>query len=93
MVTFRLHLDDANEDNGCLCVIPKSHKLGIIRQTTIKDLVSHSQAFDCTVKAGDLLLMRPHLLHSSRKSLAPSHRRVVHLEFSCYQLPEGLNWA
>ena len=30
MVTFRIHLDDASERNGCLKVIPKSQKLGIL---------------------------------------------------------------
>ena len=35
MITFRLHLDDADENNGCLKVIPGSHKMGILSQTEL----------------------------------------------------------
>jgi len=93
MVTFRLHLDDANESNGCLKVIPNSHHKGIIKQSDINNIVHTEQSYNCSVKAGDVVLMRPHILHSSSKSTSPSHRRVVHLEFSNYNLPQDLQWA
>jgi ectoine hydroxylase-related dioxygenase (phytanoyl-CoA dioxygenase family) len=93
MVTFRLHLDEANENNGCLKVIPNSHQKGVIKQSDIGNIVNAGQPLNCIAKAGDLVLMRPHILHSSSKSTQPSHRRVVHLEFSSYNLPTGLKWA
>ncbi len=93
MLTFRIHLDDTDETNGCLKVIPSSQKLGIIKQTEITNILGSSQAFNCVAKTSDTLLMRPHLLHSSSKSTKPSNRRVVHLEFSNYNLPSGLQWA
>ena len=90
---LRIHLDDANENNGCLKVIPKSHRLGILCQAEQAQVVSKSAQVNCCVKAGDLLVMRPHLLHSSSKGIAPTHRRVIHIEFSSFKLPEELSWS
>ncbi|TMP40012.1 hypothetical protein CWB98_00315 [Pseudoalteromonas rubra] len=93
MVTFRIHLDDANESNGCLKVIPNSHSLGILSKNEQDRVVAQSTEYICSVKSGDLLVMRPHLLHSSSKGNKPSHRRIVHVEYSSFQLPMGLAWA
>lgn len=93
MVTFRIHLDPSDEENGCLKVIPGTHKHGILRQTKIDEIVGSEVAVPCVVEAGDAIIMRPHILHSSSKSKQPSHRRVVHIEYSCYALPEGIGWA
>ncbi len=93
MLTFRIHLDDTDETNGCLKVVPSSHKLGILKQSNITNIVENNQVLSCSAKTSDTLLMRPHLLHSSSKSTKPSNRRVVHLEFSNYKLPYGLHWT
>ena len=93
MVTFRLHLDEANENNGCLKVIPRSHELGILSQQELTEAVNNQEPYLCEANEGDLLLMKPHILHSSSKSIKPGHRRVVHVEYSNYQLPENLSWA
>ena len=93
MVALRVHLDDCDEDNGCLKVIPSSHQLGVLTQSEIDSITKNQPAFSCVVKAGDALVMRPHLLHSSSKSVNPSNRRVVHIEFSSFQLPCNLAWA
>ncbi len=93
MITFRLHLDETNENNGCLKVIPKSHELGILTQNEITEVVGNNKIYLCNAKEGDLLLMKQHILHSSSKSTNPCHRRVIHIEYSSYQLPNDLSWA
>lgn len=93
MVTFRLHLDKTDEYNGCLKVIPKSHELGILTQKEVTEVVNSQKSYLCKAKEGDLLLMKPHILHSSSKSTKPFHRRVIHVEYSNYKLPENLSWA
>jgi len=93
MLTIRLHLDAADESNGCLEVIPGSHKHGILERREIRELVGDSTVFPCVVDSGDAVIMRPHVLHRSRKSRQPHHRRVVHLEFSDFELPTGTSWA
>jgi len=92
MVTFRIHLDDSNADNGCLKVIPNSHTSGVLTQLEINNLVKSTIFVECEANAGDLLIMRPLILHASSKAISPSHRRVIHLEFSDYELPDGLSW-
>lgn len=92
MITFRLHLDDSGKYNGCLKVIPKSHKLGKSTQQEVLEVVASNQAYYCEVVSGDLVIMRPHILHASDKSSSSEHRRVVHIEYSNYSLPEQLKW-
>lgn len=92
MVTFRIHLDDSNADNGCLKVIPKSHSLGVLTQIDIDNLIKNEISVECEAKAGDMLIMRLLILHASSKAKLPKHRRVIHLEFSGYNLPIGMKW-
>jgi len=92
MVTFRINLDDANEDNACLQVIPGSHIFGVLSNEKMKKVVNTSTLVNCCVKAGDLVLMRPHILHASSKSKNPSSRGVLHIEYCAYPLPKGLHW-
>lgn len=40
----------------------------------------------------DALLMRPLVLHSSGRSRENSHRRVLHIEYAGFPLPEPLQW-
>ena len=93
MITFRIHLDNTDEANGCLKVIPNSHRLGILNKRDLDKVVNESKTHICKTKSGDLLIMRPHLLHSSSKGSSPSHRRIVHVEYSSFQLPMGLTWV
>ena len=93
MIALRLHIDPADEENGCLKVIPGSHEYGVLKQSEIEAIVTRSTAVPCVVEAGDAVIMRPHILHSSSKAKRPIHRRVVHLEYSSYELPDGISWA
>jgi len=87
MVTFRVHLDACSEKNGCLSVVPKSHMLGILTQRQISEQSKYFDSVSCPGPEGSALVMRPHLLHASSKGAVPSQRRVLHLEYSDYELP------
>jgi ectoine hydroxylase-related dioxygenase (phytanoyl-CoA dioxygenase family) len=93
IVTLRLHLDAANEANGALRVIPKSHQLGLLSQSHIEQIKRQQNSVFCQVEAGDAVIMSPLILHSSLKAINPSQRRVIHLEYSSFKLPEGLSWV
>lgn len=93
MVTIRIHLDDASIDSGCLKIFPKSHDLGLLGQSEIRQYVVDHSPVTCEARAGSALVMRPHILHSSSKAANPSQRRVIHLEYSSYELPQGVTWA
>jgi ectoine hydroxylase-related dioxygenase (phytanoyl-CoA dioxygenase family) len=89
--TVRIHLDDTDENNGALKVIPGSHQKGIYRPETI-DWNNETEDI-CKVDKGGIMIMRPLLLHSSGRTVNSDKRRVVHIEFSNQSLPEGLNWS
>ena len=93
MVTFRIHLDDTNHENGCLKVLPNSQNLGVLDHDTIQKYIQSHKPVICEAKAGSALVMRPHILHSSSKASRPSQRRVLHLEYSSFKLPVGVAWA
>lgn len=92
MLTLRVHVDDCPADNGPLEVLPGTHRLGIVPESNVRSVVEDHQAVTCTAAAGDVLAMRPLLLHASKSSTAPLHRRVVHLEFASRPLPGGVRW-
>jgi hypothetical protein len=89
MLTLRMHLDAASDRNGALCVICGSHRSG--KRLDFRGLRSQLVACD----AGDVLAMRPLLVHGSGRS-APDcrdHRRVLHLEFArARTLPGDVQW-
>lgn len=93
IVTFRINIDDSTIENGCLRVIPKSHLQGVLSTTQISEIVKSNEAVNCAGKSGSVLVMKPHLLHSSSKANKPSQRRVVHVEYSNYTLPSNLIWV
>ena len=89
MLTARLHLDDATEENGPLKVIPGSHRTG--RKLVLGDVAPRT----ILARAGDVLLMRPMLAHASNRSHPETtqHRRILHLEFAAdATLPDGYAW-
>lgn len=92
MLTVRIHLDDADETNGALKVISKSHKLGRLSADEIQILRKSNKPEICCVESGEAFLMRPLLVHSSSAGTNPTHRRVIHIEFSAENLPNNLEW-
>jgi len=92
MLTIRIHLDDADESNGALRVLPGSHRLGRVSARRIQALRSERSDVLCAADAGDALLMRPLLLHASSRSRSQRHRRVLHIEYAAFSLPNELHW-
>jgi hypothetical protein len=93
MVSLRIHIDDSTVDNGAIKFLPGSHRCGVMDGTQITEWRETRTAITCAAKRGDVIIMRPLILHSSSQSDNPSHRRVLHIEFSCSDLPEPLQWA
>jgi ectoine hydroxylase-related dioxygenase (phytanoyl-CoA dioxygenase family) len=89
--TVRIHLDDTDESNGALRVIPASHRKGIVRFENM-DRISGEEV-TCNVRRGGVMVMRPLLLHASSRTTNSRQRRVIHIEFSNRSLPETLQWA
>lgn len=92
MLAIRVHLDDATENGGALRVISGSHARGILSPEAIADIVTRTPVEICPARAGDAFAMRPLLLHGSSNAERPSHRRVLHFEFTSSELPLPLRW-
>jgi ectoine hydroxylase-related dioxygenase (phytanoyl-CoA dioxygenase family) len=89
MVNVRIHLDEVTDENGPLRVLPGSHRTG--KELRFADLSPRS----ILVAAGDVLLIRPLLAHSSGNASPNTHRhrRILHLEFAANaELPDGYSW-
>ena len=89
--TIRIHLDDTDENNGALKVIPKSHSKGIYRPETINWEVETEEI--CKVAKGGIMIMKPLTLHGSNRTTNGKKRRVIHIEFSDREIPDELQWS
>jgi Phytanoyl-CoA dioxygenase (PhyH) len=92
LLAVRLHLDPCGDDEGALRVVPGSHRLGRLSPASIASMDKRRDEVVCTAEAGDLLLMRPLLLHASSKAERPSGRRVLHFLFAPPDPGCGLQW-
>ncbi len=89
MVTMRIHLDEVTAENGPLKVLPGSHRIG--EESEAIGGTAHS----ILAARGDILLMRPLLVHSSAHSdpQTTRRRRILHLEFApSGELQDGYAW-
>jgi ectoine hydroxylase-related dioxygenase (phytanoyl-CoA dioxygenase family) len=89
--TIRIHLDDTDESNGALKVVPGSHINGVQRAENIDWDIETDQV--CEVKRGAIMIMRPLLMHASNRTISDKKRRVIHIEFSKAELATGIDWA
>jgi ectoine hydroxylase-related dioxygenase (phytanoyl-CoA dioxygenase family) len=92
LVAVRAHLDDCGSANGPLRVVPGSHQHGRLSTEAAGALREQRGALECIARRGDVLAMRPLLLHSSSKVQAHAPRRVLHFLFGSKELPCGLKW-
>lgn len=92
VLTLRFHLDDTDETNGALKLLPGTHMTGRLDAGQIKALRTANESSVCRVKQGDCLVMSPLLLHSSSAGTKPGRRRIIHLDYSDIELPGGLTW-
>lgn len=86
-------LDDSDEENGCLWIIPGSHKRGQIpveqsaetkqlqKEITIK--VDESEAIPVPLKAGETLLFHCWTVHKSEGNCSPDRdRRILFMRYA-----------
>jgi hypothetical protein len=93
IVSLRLHLDDCGPDNGPLLALRGSFRLGRVPTQQIHQHVDRSEIEICCAEAGDVVAMRGLTIHASSRASRPGHRRVLHVDFSCADLPGGMEWA
>jgi hypothetical protein len=92
MLTMRIHLDDVPADNAPLLIAVGSHRAGVIREADLDAVVRASVVHPCTAARGDVWLYRTLILHASERAAMPSRRRVLQVDYSPDELPDGLEW-
>lgn len=96
IVSVLTYLDDATKENGCLWVIPGSHKAGTLRSIegrgvlgalyTDVDLLD-GEAVPVELPAGSSIWFHRDLVHGSQSNRSPSSRRVFVIAYQ----PAGLD--
>jgi ectoine hydroxylase-related dioxygenase (phytanoyl-CoA dioxygenase family) len=68
VLTLRLHLDECNERNGALRVVPGSHRLGRLAADEAGRAKEARGEVYVQVPRGGAMIMKPLLLHASSKA-------------------------
>eukprot|EP00249_Psilotum_nudum_P016470 c25841_g1_i1 orf=825-1685(-) len=99
-IGFWLALEDANKENGCLWVLPQSHKGGLARRF-FRDAngvrfdrelpaYDYSKFVSLEVKAGSLVIIHGDLVHQSFENKSPKSRHA----YSIHAIEtDGCSWA
>ena len=86
VVTLWLAVDDADPENGCMRVIPSTHKMDLKemkRRTDVANVLSsgidsefvdESKAVDFVLKAGGVSVHHPNIIHGSEPNNSPRRR-------------------
>ena len=90
LLTVWIPLDESTLENGCVQIIRKSHRKGLINPEHSSGFLTEAQAIEhapvedmvpMLVKPGDLVVLHNHLLHASGKNRTSSSRRALSV---CY---------
>lgn len=93
MAFLRLHLDNTPAENGALKIIRGSHRLGRLSDAEVRRHAANDSVEVCAAAEGEILAVRALTLHASEPAVAPTHRRVLHVDFCEADVPDGLQWA
>lgn len=85
MLAASVHLDDSDMENGCLCVIPGSHKQGLLPHVG-RYYLDHkeyplSASTPCPASAGDVLFFNYLTIHGSDVNRSTRNRRNVLFQY------------
>jgi phytanoyl-CoA hydroxylase len=83
LVAASVHLDDTDEENGCLHVVPGSHRLGPLEATGDAHTVDYplESGVPCPAGAGDVLFFNYLTIHGSGTNRSTRTRRNVLFQY------------
>lgn len=95
MLAASIHLDDADEENGCLHVVPESHKAGPIPHIGAHYLPAKEYPIEsgvaCPAEAGDVLFFNYLTIHGSKPNRSERTRRNVLAQYRDPSDPPSIN--
>ena len=93
MIFARVHLDDADAQNGCLELALGSHAHGRVNAADAETVARSASLEICHARRGDVLFVKALTLHRSRSSARQTGRRTLRIDFCAGRLPSPLAWA
>lgn len=93
VVTLWLALDDVDAENGCMEIIPRTQYLDLQKLEVRKDvanalgasmdetLLDESRKVDIVLKAGDLSIHHPNVIHGSKSNTSSRWRRGLTIRY------------
>lgn len=82
ILALRVHLDDSGPENGPLRVLEGSHRLGVLGDDQVAEHARARESTEIHARRGEIVVMRPLLIHASSKAKGGPPRRVLHLEYA-----------
>ena len=92
MITVRVHIDSVPADNAPLLIALGTHRLGLVAEGAIQQVVGQSTRHAFLAEQGDIWVYSTPILHASARAAKPTRRRVLQLDFAASDLPGGLEW-
>ncbi|MBY0563085.1 MAG: phytanoyl-CoA dioxygenase family protein [Hyphomonadaceae bacterium] len=93
MLFARIHLDPADEDNGCLQLALGTHRRGKIPAADADVIANAAPIENCVAERGDVLFAKALILHRSSPSRSSAGRRAIRVDYCADALPVPLEWA
>ncbi len=99
IVSALVYLDDATKENGCLWVIPRSHRHGTLEALEDRGVLGalytdvasiDGEAQPAELSAGSVLYFHHDLVHGSQSNRGRTNRRVF---VAAYQAPGRRRWS
>jgi hypothetical protein len=91
LIALRIHFDNVGVGAGALEVVPGSHRLGVLQVSSLRE-IPLADYRSCMASRGDVLAMRPLVLHRSGRRSADGRRRVLHVVYATKRPDEPLRW-
>jgi ectoine hydroxylase-related dioxygenase (phytanoyl-CoA dioxygenase family) len=102
MLTVWFPVFDTTTENGCLCVVPRSHKRGLLLHCPSKpgqvfdlripEVIRGSNGLPLEMKRGSVLFMHRLTMHSSLRNLSNGVRWSFNLRYQPVGQPTGRDW-
>ena len=86
-----IFLDEANENNGPMRVVPKTHKITGWIDENLKDKSSHPDEIFLNLGESSMVIMDANLWHSGTVNVTGNRRRVLFLDIRRRKIPQLLN--
>jgi len=102
MLTVWLPITDATVENGCLCVVPRSHNQGLVthcpgktearKALHIPDEIRGTNYIPVPIKRGGALFLHRRTMHASLRNLSDTVRWSYDLRYQPTGQPTGRPW-